>query len=469
MLTRSSGNLGLEKILGLAQQLAAAEKWSEAATEYERVLQITQDGEKLTTDQLCQVYQGMLVSYMALKQPERMRRVSERGLDLLPENQDFLVFCLIAAEADGQQDIVEIAAHRLLDLDPQNRVMRVKWKKSRRAQGKSFFSSLPEEQKKTVYRHYEEVFDQEFFKILSRYPIELMNAQDLAEVNRIDSLAKKGARDAAVSLVQREFSVSPFNLSLIEAEGEMNRWETGSATVKPDPVSRRRMRDRLQCPYCNQFSDPPYWPANGDMTPFFVASAEEINDDIRDPERYRERVMKLPVICLECNKTWFIFWEDEPDNPIGTHFIRHINSACQQFPEIIGPYSSFIDNQVLGQVVEQIRNYSAGSIRKQKSIWNKSFFHSEILHWITVVPSADPEMIKGYFGQGYLANLDEAVNLAYAQGKELTFVNWILGLEENGIFTEIGYYPNKADRAQGYPVIFPIDLLMPEERRQIRL
>ncbi len=463
-------NQNPEKILASAQQLGAAGKLSEAAREYERVLQITEDGQKLAKDQLLQVFIGMLITYAMLKQPGRVRAVAERGLERFPANKDFLEPCLLAAEDQGLHDIAETAAGRFLDMYPENEELRVKWKKARKGQGKDFFSSLPKDQKKAAYRRYKEVLNDKYLENISGHMLELKNARDLSDYSKTSSSAEGWAKAAAASLIQAEFQVSAFSLSLIISEGETNNWDVGTAAIlKPDPMSRRPMRDSLHCPYCHQFSSPPYWPIHGDTTAFFYSSAEDIDDDLRDPEHCRKRALKMPVICLGCSKTWFVFWEDDPDNPIGTHFIRHINSTRQQIPEIASLYVSFIDDQVLGQIVEQIRNYSADAILSSKSIWNKSIFHNEILHWITVVPSANPEHIKQYFSGGYLASLDEPFKLARAPENDLTFVNWILGLEENHIFTEIGYYPNKADRTKGQPMLFPVDLLVMEERRQIGL
>lgn len=62
--------------------------------------------------------------------------------------------------------------------------------------------------------------------------------------------------------------------------------------------------ERVRCAYCRSPSPAADWPANGDMVPFYVQTAERTDES---PGAFR-----VAVTCPDCRKEWFVVWDEDP-------------------------------------------------------------------------------------------------------------------------------------------------------------
>jgi hypothetical protein len=55
---------------------------------------------------------------------------------------------------------------------------------------------------------------------------------------------------------------------------------------------------KLECQYCHKPNKATEWPIHGDMVAFYYQTK---------PGKYQ-----IKVLCPECNKEWFVAWDENP-------------------------------------------------------------------------------------------------------------------------------------------------------------
>jgi hypothetical protein len=114
----------------------------------------------------------------------------------------------------------EQLARRALEQNKDDEEARKLWKMSRRAQGKSLGSDLPEMFRKEIYAEYALAVDKLLY-LTSEFQTRLQQAGNPHDmVNTSIANASAEARNSIVS----KYAITPFELDLILHEGEKESW-----------------------------------------------------------------------------------------------------------------------------------------------------------------------------------------------------------------------------------------------------
>ena len=250
-----------------------------------------------------------------------------------------------------------------------------------------------------------------------------MESDTFAEMLEKSNHHNKMSEEAAYSEISDKYDITHFEISLVEHEGKLKSWDIGKAALPEEPVSSRvAFRDKLRCTTCNTPESAAYWPKSGDQTPFYYQSAEETKTT---PGAYA-----LPIKCPNCSTIWYVVWDDDPMDPIGGHFLKHLVRAFDFFPSNVEILYSFISDKVLRKVVSLLEKpvsiqYTGDN--QKTSIHSDTFLSGDTYHLITMIPTGNLDNAKNFFPGGYMQSLTENSSESAPPNlySEIRLVNWI--------------------------------------------
>ena len=96
------------------------------------------------------------------KKFDEANRLAKRGLQYFPQDPYFLSLQAQIYWEAGYPEDTEKWAHKSLEVDRENDNARKIWKKARKAQGRNFYSDLPEEKKQSIFKEFCEIKNDKF-------------------------------------------------------------------------------------------------------------------------------------------------------------------------------------------------------------------------------------------------------------------------------------------------------------------
>ena len=359
---------------------------------------------------------------------------------------------------------IEALVVQVLATSPHNDAARVAWKKSRKAQGKSLFLDLPENEKRAIYRDLKLTESRlEWFNI-QRYQGKLQTTRNLKETMQLTSALLSEAQEAARTSIRDKYRLSAFQLELLWSEAELLMWDAHDASASDQPAAKAEpYRSRLLCPHCSTRSVAAYWPPDGDRYALCWQTAQET---LGGPGEYR-----LPVLCGGCGKKWYVVWDDSPPDPIGGLFLQHLDRLIDQYPALI---NRLISDDILGAVVFNVSTLIQE--RQNAGSWSGGptqcgFTVGNLFNLVTLLPAANIAQARRLFPRGYMAYMDACAQQLAPDNifREVSLIHWIYIYlpDAETCVAHLGCFTVPSPLTDHRHVgIVPVELLTEQESRQ---
>ena len=376
-------------------------------------------------------------------------------------SSDYTLAALERAEAAGEPSEAERLAWLLLLADPASDQVRAAWKRARRAQGKDLWADLPEEEKQAAYLKHSTAFEKHFYERL-RQLCRAVVPDSPGAYMRLVMQSTGDARQVAGAAVIRSHALTPLQVSLIVQEGDTKQWPGRRAPLSDRPLGHRMSyRHNADCPYCGRCNIPlPYWPEGGDGTGFYAQTEEST--------RQTPGVYRLPLICLHCGKRSYIVWDTNPGDPVGGHFLRHMERLAEGSPENRNVLFSLIADEHLGRVVaiiEGMLHDAAAQDWDTPILRTEHFYVNDTFHMVSHLQAADRESAFKAFPSGYLSFSSQYIRRCAppAVPTRVRVVHWVLHLSSAAgtSFAHLTLIP--ADSEANVTMILPRTLLTDQE------
>ena len=376
-------------------------------------------------------------------------------------SSDYELAALEHAEAAGKSSEVERLAWLLLSADPASDTARTAWKRARRALNKDTWADLPERDKQAAYLIHCTAFEEHFYERLAQLHRATAPNSPGAYMRLVLQSATE-ARQAADATVTQMYALTPFQVSLIRHEGDTKSWPGRRAPLSDRPLGHRMSyRHNADCPYCGRCNIPlPYWPEGGDGTGFYAQTEEST--------RQTPGVYRLPLICLHCGKRSYIVWDTNPGDPVGGHFLRHMERLAEGSPENRNVLFSLIADEHLGRVVaiiEGMLHDAAAQDWDTPILRTEHFYVNDTFHMVSHLQAADRESAFKAFPSGYLSFSSQYIRRCAppAVPTRVRVVHWVLHLSSAAgtSFAHLTLIP--ADSEANVTMILPRTLLTDQE------
>jgi hypothetical protein len=364
---------------------------------------------------------------------------------------------LDAAKAEEAENV----ARKLLDQNPISETVLILWKKARRAQGKELTLDVPEDKKKQIYCEYQGILDGEFLA-QSHFATDFQRAAKKANISEMDRMLKEksaAANSAAQNEILQRYKLGKFDLDLILQQGKREAWpvSTLSSEAASEVPSQEAFRNSLRCQHCGKRNVASFWPQRGDWIGFHYQSEERTREQ---PGAFR-----LPISCPHCSKIWYVVWDTSPD-PLAEIFVNHIGRICNSFnhdPEKSKPFLQLLSNA--DDLMDMIRKELENSIARQNKV-ERIFSTDTNFQVLWIIPVVALPQVRRYIPNGYFVGIDPAIQKWDRQKKH--FVHWIYCCDGQQAAVHLTFLARKDDQSR-LTSMFPVDLLNPDEKRQLGL
>lgn len=430
-------------------------------SEFSRALQIHVQGSSLLEDLELSLSHKFCFQFALQQQDlQKAQIIFIQFMKNFPAEAGLLAGRLVVAldQSHAQPADMEYWARLALDQTPDDVDLRKIWKKARKARGLSFYSDRPETEKKQIYKDHAEIKNEAFFEILGQQQgrRRRVDIQSLGDLQGEIVSTSKNSEEAAHKSVMQKYAITAFELSLIEQEGKTEGWSIGNASLASSAgkigAGRIEMRDQMHCVYCNKRFPAPYWPRHGNMVGFYAESAERV--------KVEPGVYRLPLKCPFCNKTWYMVWDSDPGDAIGSHILRHferlieINPAFQEF------LHGLVVDRVLGGVVDFLEDCIREAHGGNRQIRNTFFEENDTIHLVTYSPHASlikTREVIGNYTQYLLQSIPSEKKSDLIS--KYNYVNWIycLSLGEDTSNFQMTILPS-FDSQQNLPIVYPVEM-----------